>query len=62
MTQLLTVQRAAEMLGLKAATVRAWLYGRRLPYVRCGRSVRIPLDAITEFIQRNTVPAREQQR
>jgi len=62
MTQLLTVKQAADALGLKVATIRAWLYRRRLPCVRCGRAVRIPAEAITEFIQRNTIPAREERR
>lgn len=62
MTQLLTVKQAADALGLKAATIRAWLYRRRLPCVRCGRAVRIPAEAIADFIQRNTIPAREERR
>jgi excisionase family DNA binding protein len=61
MIQLLTVKQAAELLGLKVATVRAWLLRRKLPRVNCGRAVRIPADAITEFIERNTIPAKEEQ-
>ena len=61
MTQLLTVNEAAQILSVKPATVRAWLAARRnLPSVRCGRCVRIPADAIAQFIERNTVPAREE--
>lgn len=59
MTQLLTVQQAAELLGLKVATIRAWLLRRKLPRVNCGRAVRIPSEAISEFIERNTIPAKE---
>jgi excisionase family DNA binding protein len=62
MTQLLTVKQAADALGLKVATIRAWVSRRKLPRVNCGRSVRIPADAITQFIERNTVPAREERR
>lgn len=62
MPQLLTVKQAAELLGLKVATIRAWLCRRRLPCVRCGRAVRIPAEAIAQFIERNTVPAREERR
>lgn len=62
MGQLLTVKQAAELLGLKEATIRAWLYRRRLPYVRCGRAVRVPADAIAQFIQEHTIPAREPRR
>jgi excisionase family DNA binding protein len=62
MSQLLTVKQAAEALGLKVATIRAWLYRRRLPCVHCGRAVRIPAAAVTQFIERNTIPAREDRR
>jgi excisionase family DNA binding protein len=59
MQQLLSVQETAERLGLKPATIRAWLLRRKLPRVNCGRAVRIPADAIAQFIERNTIPARE---
>jgi excisionase family DNA binding protein len=62
MTQLLTVKQAAELLGLKVATIRAWLLRRKLPRVNCGRAVRIPAGAIAQFIERNTVPAKEERR
>jgi excisionase family DNA binding protein len=62
MKQLLTVTEAAETLNLKASTVRAWLAKRKLPRVNCGRAVRIPVEAVAEFIERNTIPAREDQR
>ena len=60
MKKLLTVAQAAEALNLKVSTVRAWVAKRKLPRVNCGRAVRIPADAIAEFIERNTIPAREQ--
>jgi len=56
---LLNVQEAADRLGLKPATVRAWLLRRKLPRVNCGRAVRIPAEAIEAFVQANTIPARE---
>ena len=59
MTQLLTVKEAAGLLGLKVGTIRAWIARRKLPRVNCGRAVRIPAEAIAEFIERNTIPARE---
>jgi len=62
MKNLLTVFEAAEALGVKPATVRAWLAKRKLPRVNCGRAVRIPAEAISEFIERNTIPAREERR
>ena len=59
MRKLLTVAEAAEALNLKISTVRAWLARRKLPRVNCGRSVRIPADAIADFIERHTIPARD---
>jgi excisionase family DNA binding protein len=59
MKQLLTVAQAADALGLKVSTIRAWVSQRKLPRVNCGRAVRIPADAIADFIERNTIPARE---
>ena len=60
MKNLLTVAETAEALNLKISTVRAWLAKRKLPRVNCGRAVRVPAEAVAEFIERNTIPAREQ--
>jgi|HubBroStandDraft_6_1064221.scaffolds.fasta_scaffold1492461_1 excisionase family DNA binding protein len=62
LTQLLSIKEASELLALKPATIRAWLLRRRLPRVNCGRSVRIPAEAIARFIELNTIPAKEEQR
>jgi excisionase family DNA binding protein len=62
MNRLLTVVEAASALGLKPATIRAWLLRRKLPRVNCGRAVRIPFEAITQFIERNTIPVKEERR
>ena len=59
MSKLLSIKEASELLAVKPATIRAWLLRRKLPRVNCGRAVRIPADAIAQFIERNTIPARE---
>jgi excisionase family DNA binding protein len=59
MPKLLSVKEASELLALKPATIRAWLLRRKLPRVNCGRAVRIPAEAIAQFIERNTIPARQ---
>jgi excisionase family DNA binding protein len=59
MSKLLSIKEASEILALKPATIRAWLLRRKLPRVNCGRAVRIPAEAIAQFIERNTIPARE---
>jgi excisionase family DNA binding protein len=58
MQRLLTVTEAAEALALRPATIRAWLMRRTLPRVRVGRAVRIPAEAIAQFIELHTVPAK----
>ena len=55
---LLTVAQTADLLNVKVCTVRSWLVRRRLPRVNCGRAVRIPAEAVAQFIDRNTIPAR----
>jgi excisionase family DNA binding protein len=62
MKNLLTVAETAEALNIKIATVRAWLLRRKLPRVNCGRAVRIPADAVAQFIANNTIPAKEERR
>jgi excisionase family DNA binding protein len=44
--QLLTVAQAAARLGLKEATIRRRILERRIPYVKLGRAVRIPVEAV----------------
>jgi excisionase family DNA binding protein len=57
---LLNVNEAAHLLGLKPATLRAWILLRKIEFVRVGRAVRIPALAIRQFIERHTIPAREE--
>lgn len=59
MKKLLSVIEASEALAVKPATIRAWLLRRKLPRVNCGRAVRIPAEAVEDFIRRNTIPAKE---
>jgi excisionase family DNA binding protein len=60
--KLYTVVEAAEVLNVKVSTIRAWIANRKLPRVNCGRAVRIPAQAIVDFIEENTVPARPERR
>jgi excisionase family DNA binding protein len=55
---LLTVRQVAERLNLRENTIRMWLLRRKLPRVQCGRSVRVPADAVERFIEENTIPAK----
>lgn len=52
-----TVSEAAEELGLSVHTVRAWVAGRRLGYLRLGRAIRIPAAEIRRILEQCAVPA-----
>ena len=52
------VQKAAERLGLKPSTLRAWILHRKISYVKIGRAVRIREQEIERIIRENTIPAR----
>jgi excisionase family DNA binding protein len=60
--KLYTVAEAAEVLNVKVSTIRAWIANRKLPRVNCGRSVRVPAQAIVDFVERNTIPALQEKR
>jgi excisionase family DNA binding protein len=55
---LLTVDEAADELGIRPKTVRAWIGNRRIASVRVGRCVRVPAAEVKRVIESNTVPAR----
>jgi excisionase family DNA binding protein len=57
--RLLSIRQVSEHLGMRESTIRLWLSQRKLPRVKCGRAVRIPADAVEEFIRANTISARE---
>lgn len=54
---LLTVEKAAEALGLKPGTIRKMIREKRIGYVRpSGRSIRIPASVVHEMVQANFHP------
>ena len=55
--QLLTVAQVANRLGLKESTIRRRILDRRLPYVKLGRAVRIPVEEIDALIASSYRPA-----
>ena len=57
--KLLTVEQAAQMLSLRPATIRDWIWRRKIETIRIGRAVRIPEAQIEALIERGTVPALE---
>jgi excisionase family DNA binding protein len=59
--RLLTIEEASGRLGLKPATVRFWIWARKIEHVKVGRSVRIREDAVARIIEQGTVPAQREQ-
>lgn len=57
-TETLNVKDAAEVLGVKPATIRAWCLRRKLRYFKSGRCVRFRRTWLEEFIERNTTAER----
>jgi excisionase family DNA binding protein len=58
--RLLTVDQAAERLGVRPATIRSWILKRqKVAVVRVGRLVRITESSIENLIENNTTPPRE---
>ena len=58
--QLLTVYEAETLTGRKAATWRKDLLLRKVPYVRIGRQVRIPIEVIEQLIREGYRPSLKQ--
>jgi len=50
--QLLTIPKAASILGVSPATLRKWHAERRLPTVKLGRAVRVRLSDVERIAQR----------
>ena len=56
---LLTIPQAAERLGLKASTLRAWVFYRKIGCVRLSsRAVRISAREVERLISEGTIPAK----
>jgi excisionase family DNA binding protein len=56
-TKLLTIEQAAERLGLKPVTIRMWASARKIARVKINRAVRIPEGEIIRIIERGLIPA-----
>jgi excisionase family DNA binding protein len=62
MSKLVTLNEAAEQLGVSIAAVRDWRFRRKhLDFVKVGRSVRVLQNSIDNLIERQTVPALKKQ-
>jgi excisionase family DNA binding protein len=62
MSKLVTLNEAAEQLGVSVAAVRDWRFRRKhLDFVKVGRSVRVLQRSIDKLIEHQTVPALEEE-
>jgi excisionase family DNA binding protein len=57
--ELLDVNRAAKVLGIRPKTLRHHVLRRRIDYVKIGGRVLFRPDTLWEFIERNTVRSRQ---
>ncbi len=57
---LLSVEQAAEYIGIRPGTLRNWLSERRIAYVKVGRLTRLSADTLNRFIAENTVSSIEE--
>jgi excisionase family DNA binding protein len=54
--KLLTLKEAADRLAISLATIRSWVWLRKIEVVKIGRCVRIKEEVIDDLISRSTVP------
>ncbi len=47
--ELLSIREASGLLGVAETTLRDWLYQKRLPFYRLGRSIRLKKEDILDF-------------
>ena len=60
MGKLLTIREAAEKTGHRESTYRAWVLGRKVPYYKVGRSVRIAESDLEQLVEQARVPVRKE--
>jgi len=58
--RLLSVEEAAEYIGVRPGTLRNWLSARRTAYVKVGRLTRLSSDTLNRFIAEHTVASVEE--
>ena len=59
MERLLTIQEAAERLGVKPNTLYLWVSQKRVPHRKIGRLVRFRECDLEEFVEQQRQPALE---
>jgi len=55
--ELLTIEQAATKLHVKARTIRAWRYKRKIPFTRIGRRLYVGAGIVEGLLNENAIPA-----
>ncbi len=58
----LSIEAAADEIGVSPWTLRSWVRARRIGCVRAGRRVLIPVAEVEAFLDRHRIPARDAER
>lgn len=59
MQNLISVQEAAELLGISRWTIERWKALNKIPYVRLGRRTLFCIDDLRDFVEAHKVPTRK---
>jgi excisionase family DNA binding protein len=57
--RLITIQEASKLLSVSVSTLYGWVWQRRIPFVKLGRSVRFDIGDLEKFIEKNKLKPRE---
>jgi excisionase family DNA binding protein len=55
MERLLDIEKLSEMLGVKRATIYAWIYRKKIPFIKLGRLLRFRESEILDWIAKQSV-------
>jgi excisionase family DNA binding protein len=56
---LLTIEETAKELRLKASTIRSWILGRKIEFLKLGSRVFISRSVLCDLLAASVVPAQE---
>jgi excisionase family DNA binding protein len=56
--RLLDIRQASQFLAISVSTLYGWVWQRRIPFVKIGRTVRFDMEDLKAFIQANRHSAR----
>lgn len=53
--RLVDIKELSKFIGISKSTLYTWVSQKRIPYVKCGHSVRFDLKVIEDWIVKNSV-------